>query len=221
MNTNVKKFLTHIEQLDVIPPANGENYIGNNNQYHVGEGEVVRLNEKQVNLATIMANEPNTTEIDAIVRAGYTLQPSTIAKMDSTTPLARIKNNFRQKFRNAYVANVQKLQHFIQRDAAKTLGLDAAWVLGQQVALFEECKRAKNYTNAVRLLDSISMHVTIDSRVSNRLEITDTVDYASLLSQADNRTNQPALKNTDEVVGLPSIIEGEVLVIEDMSMVEH
>jgi len=185
LNRGVKKFLAKVDAIEVIPPDNGVSYLLDTIM-HVGEGEVVRISERGRNLAVIMATE-NLIQMDAIVRAGYRLQPQTIKSFGPKTKLAVIKNTFRQKFVQSYTIKIQKLQHFIERDACKAIGIDAAWVLGKQVELFELCKAKGDNTNAVRLLNDISYHTEVDSRVSNRVVVEHQLDYAALLQEADQR----------------------------------
>lgn len=191
MRTDVKKFLAHLDSIKVLPPDNGNKYILDT-VLHVGEGEVVRISEKARNLAVIRATE-KLTRIDAVVKAGYTLGHRAMESLGPNTKLTAIKDNLRTRFTNSYTVKVQKLQHFIERDACKALGIDAAWVLGHQVALFEDCRAKGDRTNAVRLLNDISYHVEVDSRVSNKLQIDTAVDYAELLSQANDRLEAPGL----------------------------
>ena len=197
MERGVKKFLAHVASIEVIPPDNGEAYSPKDYIMHVGDGEVVRIVERQRNLAVIMATE-KLTYIDCIVKAGYELVHN--YNYENKT-LLQVKNSFRQRFKAAYIVKVQKLQHFMENNAAKAIGIDPAWVLGQQVALFEICKRKGDHTNAVRLLNEISYHVDVDSRVSNKITVDTTVDYAALLQQANERT---IMIEDDSIIELPS-----------------
>jgi len=202
-----KRFLEEVRQYDIIPPKNGKDYRPEKYRYVTGENSSVMCHERQANIAKLMADYPDMLLHEVYIKAGY----SYASYFNEGKTVKRIKAHLVSNCRGKSSPAVKALSHYLKHGSAETLLIDSVWLLNEQVGLYEECRRSKNYTNAVRLLNDISMHVDVDSRVSNRVELVDTIDYASLLTAADNRINvQPALKSSDEVVALP-VIEGVLL----------
>jgi len=181
------KFLQYLDSLPVMLPANGKGYIGADKSYHIGGGRLVRITEKQANLATIMATDSSITSLEATVKAGYSLQDRTIDAITNKTPVSKLQANFSTRYAQAMTNSAVAYMNVIKQNNLEALSIDKDWVLGQQVALFEEVKREKNYTAAVRLLHDIAQHTDIDALATNKISVEQTIDYAAILSQADNR----------------------------------
>jgi len=214
MTTSTKTFLKKLIDVDVIPPDNGKKYTAANNTFHVGKGKLVRISERQRNLAVIFATEPTTSITYALIRAGYDLNYDS---WDGSTTAPMVRSELDRKYRRVYTQKALALQTHIQEDACEALNIDAAWVLGQQVALFEETKRKGAYAQAVRLLHDISYHTDVDARISNKLEVTEKVDYEAILNSASNRTSLP---NPDVIDVTPIILEDNSGQAEDIVAVQ-
>lgn len=182
-------YLKHLDSIPVLLPANGKRYSGANNSYHVGGGRLVRISEKQANLARIMATDPKISAADAIVKAGYGLRKDTTDAITNDTKISQLRSNFQTKYSQAMSTSTVAYMNTLKANNLEIMGIDKDWVLGQQVALFEEVKREGEYSQAVRLLHDIAQHVDVDAMASNKISVEQTVDYAALLNQADNRTN--------------------------------
>lgn len=187
-----KRLVEEIQSLDVIPPKDGEFYSLKRKRYSVGDGSVV-MNELQFNLATILATDPDIPYWKAYAKAGYEVA----SYFNEAKNVKRIQAHLTGRCNSAITPPMQKLINYLKYGAAEELKIDATWLLNEQVNLYEECKRNKMYTQAVRLLNDISYHVDVDSRVSNKIEIEQKVDYAALLQEADSRISPPTLPDKE------------------------
>ena len=77
---------------------------------------------------------------------------------------------------------MQKVKHVSKKDVA-----DAKWVLTRAMEVYEDCRSDGNHTQAIKALEVIGKHIDVDAFVSNRVLVENTVDYAAILSSANNR----------------------------------
>ena len=202
-----KLYLEEVQRVDVIPPRNGKAYTNHKNRYVTGENSSVMLSEQQANLCKVLAEDPDIPYPLAYVKAGYAYA----SYFNEAGNVKRIKAHLTGMTNQKLTVPLTTFINYLKFGAAEELLIDATWLLNAQVSLYEECRREKQYTQAVRLLDNISTHVDVDAKVSNRLEIVDTVDYALLLQQADSRTKSlPATEETDVVEGTYEVVESPV-----------
>ena len=205
-----KRLLAEYRELSVIPPKNGQSYRNDRYRYITGENTSVTLGELQANLAKVLADEPDLPLAKAYVKAGYAYE----SYFNEGKNVKRIEAHLTGMCKSKMSPQLTALMHYIKYGAAEELKIDATYILNEQVSLYEECRRAKQYTQAIRLLNDLSYHVDVDSRVNNRVEIVDNIDYAALLQQADKRTKSlPATEDTD-------VVEGEYEVV-DTPVVSH
>ena len=156
----------------------------------MADGSHQRMNELQFNLALSLYKYPEKTVEEVFVIAGYNIS-SYWRESDS---LKRFRAHLVSNFKAKKNEKVTTLLHSLQHDGAEELLIDAKWMLNEMVTLYEQTKREKKYTQAIRLLDSISMHVDVDSKVSSRLVVEGAIDYAQLLEDASSRL-RPALEH--------------------------
>ena len=202
LSHSVLKLLAELEALDVIPPKNGTGYTLNRIKYNLEDGDVIELSERQMNLAKVSSEGYDAYKYQMMVIAGYSPY-AVFAKKGNWDYPKNIKQELSSKYDYYKVESIDKMINHLRYNGAIELHLDAKWLLNEQVDLYSECRRQKMYTQAVRLLHDISYHIDIDARVSNKLEVSEKIDYAALLNSADARTkSQPALENSDKEVGI-------------------
>lgn len=201
LSHQVLKLLKELESLDIIPPKNGKGYTLNRIKYNLEDGDVIELSERQMNLAKVSSEGYDAYKYQMLVRAGYSPY-AVFAKEGNWKYIKNIKQELTSKYDLYKTEAIDKMINHLRYNGAIELHLDAKWLLNEQVDLYSECRRNKMYTQAVRLLHDISYHIDIDARVSNKLEVTEKVDYAALLNNAEARTKSlPAAKDTDVVEG--------------------
>ena len=204
----VIKLLAELEGLDQIAPRDGVQYSDNRTSYKMDDDSLIRLTEKQLNLAQISSEGYGLSKYKMLHIAGYSIY-SVFVKKGNWNNTKQIRQELTSKYDYYNVEVVQAMTNHLRYNSAVELKLDAKWLLAEQVDLYSECRRKNLHTQAVRLLHDISYHIDIDARVSNKLEIESTVDYAALLQQADARIIDitpspvllPALEDTVEVEG--------------------
>lgn len=200
-----KRLLVEYRELDVIPPRNGNNYRTGRQRYITGENSSVSLSELQANIAKVLADEPDLAMAKAYVKAGYAYE----SYFNEGKNVKRIEAHLTGMCKSKMTPQVTAFMNYLKYGAAEELLIDSTYILNEQVSLYEECRRAKQYTQAIRLLNDLSYHIDVDSRVSNKVEIVDTIDYAALLQQADKRIKSlPQIENSD-------IVEGDYKVVEE------
>ena len=207
----VLAFLVKLESLDVIPPTNGEGYRAGRVKYTLEDDKQVAITERQLNLAKVSSEGYDKSKFELFVIAGYSPY-AVFVKEGNWNNVTQIKQELTSKYDTAMTNSISKMINHLRYNGAIELQIDAKWLLAEQVDMYTECRRNKMYTQAVRLLHDISYHVDVDARVSNKIEIDASVDYAALLIAADNRTKSlPQIES-------PDIVEGEYIV-EDVSEV--
>jgi len=218
MEEAVRVLYKKLSALEILLPKNPEKGYGNANcAYTVGEGRKVRLSERQVNLAKLLASNPKMKAVDAFVIAGYAYKRA----FYKYKTIRNIRDDLAHKFRTAMSKNVTTFLNYLKQDLTAELAIDAAWVLNESVSLYEETRRNGNYTQAVRLLHDIAMHVDVDARVSSKIEITQTIDYASLLQEAALRATKTLSIDDTETSEIGQIIEGEVVELPSIKLEEE
>lgn len=200
----LKRYIGYVEALPILPPKNGSSYSQMRQRFITGENTSVLLTEKQSNLAKTLADNPDMKVEDAFIISGYAYALYFNEAGTVTRTKAHLVSNFNRRFNK----DVMALSNYLKYGSAEELKIDATWLLNEQVGLYEEVRREKQYTQAIRLLDSISLHVDVDARVSNKVIVEGSVDYAALLSQASDRLT------LDD----PNVIEGEL--IESIELIE-
>jgi len=213
----VRVYYKRLSALEILPPKNPEKGYGNANcSYTIGEGKKVRLSERQLNLAKLLASNPKMKAVDAYVIAGYSYK----RPFNKYRSIERIRKDLASKFRTTMTKNVTAFLNYLKQDLTAELAIDAAWVLNESVSLYEETRRNGNYTNAVRLLHEIAMHVDVDSRVSTKIEVKQTIDYAGLLQEAALRATKTLSTDDKETSEIGQIIEGEVVELPTLALEE-
>lgn len=198
---SAKLYYADILAIVPIPPKNGHTYVNTKQRYITGERTSVLLSEKQANLSKLLAEDP-TIKLDiAYVKAGY----GWINYIKSAQGIQKSRAHLVGKCRARMTPGVQQLANYLKYGSAEEMLIDATWLLNEQVSLYEECRREKQFTQAVRLLSDISTHVDVDAKVSNRLIVEQAVDYAALLEQADARVED---REKDRIIEhVPDAIE--------------
>lgn len=214
-----KRYLEEVEGYSILPPKNGKTYEHKKQRFIVGESDSVSLNEKQANLCKLLAENPDIEYSEAFIRSGYAYE----SYFNEAGNVKRIKAHLTGMTNTKLTPELVKFINYLKYGAAEELLIDATWLLNEQVSLYEQCRREKQWTQAVRLLDNISTHVDVDAKVSNRLVVEGSVDYAAILQQAEARTlthedtkSLPAINDTE-------IVEGEYTEVEevDTPVVSH
>ena len=203
-----KRFYKHIDAIDIIPPLKTKGYTSQKYRYELSEDDIRWYSERQVNYARTLVRNPKDKHYEAMVAAGYEWKNLLYGDIE------HFKRNLISMARRKLSSNLTALVNYLKYDSALELKIDATWLLNEQVSMYEECRREGQYNAAVRLLNDISYHVDVDSRVSNKIEISDNIDYAALLQQADARTTLSALPN-------PDIIDVEVVEIDSPPKLEE
>ena len=202
MSAQGKRLWDGLAKIDIIPPLDvDKGYTNQKYKYFLDVDTGIAYSERQINYAKILAHKPQVKHYEAMVEAGY--EWKSFCYGDSE----HFKRNLIHKARTYLTENVTALVNYLKYDSALQLKIDATWLLNEQVSLYEQCRREGEYSSAVRLLNDISYHVDVDSRVSNKIEITDSIDYAALLQQADKRVSLPN----------PDIIDVEVIPITEQN----
>ncbi len=205
------KYLEEIQAIEVLQPKNNNIYNPRKHRFVIGENDSVELNELQSNLCKVLANDPDIPYPDAYVKAGYSYE----SYFNEAGNVKRIKAHLTGMVNQKLTPTLTKFINYLKYGAAEELLIDATWLLNTQVSLFEECRREKQWTQAVRLLSDISYHVDVDARVSNRLEIESAVDYAAIIQAAESRTKSLPATESDVVEGEYTIEhESEVSPVE-------
>ena len=199
------RLLAEVEEIDRIPPRDMEKgYSRSSQRYITGENTSVVLSELQANLCKAIADEPDGPRWKAYVRAGYDYT----SYFNEAGTRKRIKAHLTGMANQRMNPKLTSYMNYLKYGAAEELKIDATWILNESVNLFETCKSEKKYTQAIRLLESISTHVDVDAKVSNRLVVEGAVDYAAILNSAENR------------IGIEEVVE-EAVVTEMKQLTEH
>lgn len=202
MNKYAKGYLEHLESLEVIPPANGKDYTNRKVRYNLENDITVRLSERQFNLAKLSSEGYGRTYDEILIMAGYSPY-AVFAKPGNQKFAAEAKKELISKYKYYKVDSVDKMINHLRYNGAAELQIDKEWLLNEQVQLYTECRIAKKYTQAARLLHDISYHVDVDARVSTKPDVTDVLDYAALLTAATKRMKvlpEPEIKDDDAVI---------------------
>lgn len=197
----VLKLLEQLESLDILLPKNGEGYSNHKIRYNIEDDITIRLTERQLNLANLSAKGYDNAKYELFVKAGYNFY-AVFAKEGNWNNVKQIKQELTSKYDVAKTDTISQMINHLRYNGAVELHIDAKWLLNEQVDMYTECRRAKMYTQAVRLLHDISYHVDVDARVSTKLEIETSIDYAAMLAAADNRIKSlPQTESSDVVEG--------------------
>lgn len=189
MPTNIKKYFMHLHTLPVTPPKNGKQHSPHHTRWHSGFDEIgnpqfAQLNEYQTNFASLLSTGKFPIE-DCWVMAGYAWMFTFKHWEDET--LSQIKKNVYGNAKDRQTVAVTRYINYLKKNPAQQLIVDAAWVLNEQVKLYEETKAEKEYQVAARVLNDIAGHVHVDAKARTKLEVESTVDYAALLNEANGR----------------------------------
>lgn len=178
-----KRLVKEVENLSIIPPKNGVDYSRSKHRFITGENSSVDLEEKTVNLVQLLANDPDLPYWQAFIMAGFAYA----SYFNEAGNVKRIKAHLTGMCNTRMTPKATAFLNYLKYGAAEELFVDAQWVLAESVNLYEECRREGMYTQAARLLENIATHVDVDAKVSNKVVIESSVDYAAILQQAEKR----------------------------------
>jgi len=186
INTNLlredaQRLLERLENIPVIPPRNGKKYSESGYTHSIGNSETVQLTERQGNLAKCLGEGDD--DVTALVRSGF----NWFGAFKHRRTASGVRKALRNISRNLQTPKVLSLKHYLQYDPAKEMHIDAQWLLNEQVELYKICKEEKKYTQAAKILNDISYHVDVDARATNKISVENAVDYAKVLSEAEER----------------------------------
>jgi len=199
-----KRLVKEVEGWTIIPPRNGVEYRQQQHIYKVGEKEeaTTYLSELQFNLAKLHSTHPDWPPHKLYICAGYSYG----CLFNEGGNVKRIKAQLTSNYNQKMIPKVRAFANYLKYGAAEQLLIDATWVLHESVGLYEECRKGKHYTQAVRLLDNIAGHVDVNAKATNKVELVDTINYSALLSVANERVLGQLEEDVIEgVVELPAL----------------
>jgi len=201
-------YVRYVNELHTLPsklPNNGEKFRQTYYRYVTGDNRSVTLNELQLNLAMVIAAEPERKADELYYMAGYNIE----SYMNEADSVKRLKAHLVGSYNAKKNTKVTEYANYLKYGSGEKLLIDATYILNEQVNLYEECRREKQFTTAARLLDNLAMHVDVDAKISNRVVVEGAVDYAALLDTAAGRVlyEQPKLieTTTEEVETLVAL----------------
>lgn len=192
LNNSCLKYYEDLTKIKVIPPRDREHGYSDNYHYYIINDERIGFNEKQLNFATVLATTDLTSD-EAFIKAGYNwvyifaYNKHLIQKHKLT--MSHLRSNLRAEADKARTPKMNALINYLKKYSLEKIVIDAAWLLNEQVNLYMEAKNSKVFSVAAKVLNDISYHIDVDARAANKVEIENTVDYAKVLNEAYNRSN--------------------------------